>query len=178
MGKKELERGTRKLLRVMLKLIILVEVLVSGSIGTSKFVKLFILNMWSLFFVNFSSMKHRTLCDDETVSYLFYTMCQSEATRAIEHLRSGQCNWGTQFFFFSSSSQSPPVHSCNILVVEYLLVVLCGTPPQHGLMSGAMSMPGIRTHKTLGCRSGAHKLNHSATGLAPQLLILFNFNQF
>ena len=43
----------------------------------------------------------------------------------------------------------------------------CGMPPQHGLMSGAMSAPRISTHKTLGCRSRAHKLNRSATGPAP-----------
>ena len=42
-----------------------------------------------------------------------------------------------------------------------------GVPPQHGLMSGAMSPPRIRTGETLGCRSGAHELNHSAMGPAP-----------
>ena len=40
-------------------------------------------------------------------------------------------------------------------------------PPQHGLMSGAMSSPRIQTGETLGRRSGAHELNHSATGPAP-----------
>ena len=39
--------------------------------------------------------------------------------------------------------------------------------PQHGLMSGAMSIPRIRTGETLGRRSGAHELNHSAAGLTP-----------
>uniref|UniRef100_A0A9L0IJL6 KRAB domain-containing protein n=1 Tax=Equus asinus TaxID=9793 RepID=A0A9L0IJL6_EQUAS len=33
-----------------------------------------------------------------------------------------------------------------------LLVVTCGTPPQHGLMSSAMSAPRIRTNETLGRR--------------------------
>ena len=37
-------------------------------------------------------------------------------------------------------------------------------PPQHGLMSGAMSMPRIQT---LERRSEAHELNHLATGPAP-----------
>ena len=44
---------------------------------------------------------------------------------------------------------------------------------QHGLMNGAMSVPRIRTSETLGCQSRAHKLNRSATGLAP---IIFSFN--
>ena len=35
--------------------------------------------------------------------------------------------------------------------------------PQHGLMSSTMSTPRIRTSETLGCRSGAHKLNHLGT---------------
>ena len=39
-------------------------------------------------------------------------------------------------------------------------------PPQHGLMSGAMSPPRIQTRETLGHQSGAHKLNHSTTGPA------------
>ena len=45
--------------------------------------------------------------------------------------------------------------------------MLCGMPPQHGLMSGAMLGPMIQTGKTLGHQSGASELNHSATGLAP-----------
>ena len=48
-----------------------------------------------------------------------------------------------------------------------LLVVACGTSPQHGLMSGAMSMPRIPTGEILGHRSRARELNHSATGPAP-----------
>ena len=47
------------------------------------------------------------------------------------------------------------------------LVVLCGMPPQYGLMSGAMSAPRIQTSETLGFQSGVRELNHSATGLAP-----------
>ena len=54
-----------------------------------------------------------------------------------------------------------------------LLVVACGMPPQHGLMSSAMSAPRIRTGETLGCQSGPRELNHSAMGLAPVLWILF-----
>ena len=37
------------------------------------------------------------------------------------------------------------------------LVAACGTPPQHGLMSGAVSTPRIQTTKILGCQSRAHK---------------------
>ena len=48
--------------------------------------------------------------------------------------------------------------------------------PQRGLMSGAMSGPRIRTSKTLGCRSWACKLNHSATGPAPPLVIFTSNN--
>ena len=40
-------------------------------------------------------------------------------------------------------------------------------PPQQGLMSGAMSAPRIRTGETLGRRSEAPELNHSATRPAP-----------
>ena len=36
--------------------------------------------------------------------------------------------------------------------------------PQRGLMGGTMSVPSIRTCETLGHRSGAGELNHSATG--------------
>ena len=68
-------------------------------------------------------------------------------------------------FIFPFSPQSPLVHSvCFQLWV--LLVVACGTPPQHGLMSGAMSAPRIRTGETLGRCSGACKLNHWAMGPA------------
>src|SRR3712207_7658960 len=41
-----------------------------------------------------------------------------------------------------------------------------GTPPQCGLISSAMSASRIRTNKTLGHRSRARELNHSAAGLA------------
>ena len=48
-----------------------------------------------------------------------------------------------------------------------LLVVACGTPPHHGLMSGAVSTPRFWTNETLGRQRGAHELNHSAMGPAP-----------
>ena len=44
--------------------------------------------------------------------------------------------------------------------------------PQRGLMSSAMSTPRIQTSETLGHWSGGHELNHSATGLAPPLLLI------
>ena len=50
----------------------------------------------------------------------------------------------------------------------------CGTPSQHGLMSGARTVPRIQTGKTTGCQSGVCKPNHSATGLAPGCYILYN----
>uniref|UniRef100_A0A9L0TL24 Coiled-coil domain containing 126 n=2 Tax=Equus TaxID=9789 RepID=A0A9L0TL24_HORSE len=55
----------------------------------------------------------------------------------------------------------------DILQRLVLLVVLCGTPPQHGLMSGATSTPRIRNSEALGCRSRTHELNHLAMGPAP-----------
>ena len=60
------------------------------------------------------------------------------------------------------------VHSCVFLVVG---PSSCGMwdAIQHGLTSGAMSAPRIRTGETLGRRSGARELNHSATGPAPKV---------
>ena len=55
-----------------------------------------------------------------------------------------------KILFSPFSPQSPPVHSC-IFFVWVLLVVACGTLPQCGLMSSAMSAPRVRTNKTLGC---------------------------
>ena len=51
-----------------------------------------------------------------------------------------------RFYFFSPK---PPVHSCIFLVVDPSIVV-CGTLPQRGVMSSAMSTPRIQTHGTLG----------------------------
>ena len=42
--------------------------------------------------------------------------------------------------------------------------------PQRGLMSGAMSVPRIRTGETLRRRSGVRELNHLATGPALGIL--------
>ena len=50
---------------------------------------------------------------------------------------------------------------------------------QHDSMSGAMSVPRIRTGETLGRRSGARELNHSATGPALRIVsISFFFPAF
>ena len=75
------------------------------------------------------------------------------------------------FCFPPSLPQSPPVHSC-IFQSQVLLVVACGTPPQHGLTSSAMSTPRIRTGETLDWRGGARKLNHLVTGPAPSKCFL------
>ena len=48
-------------------------------------------------------------------------------------------------------------------------------PPQRGLKSSATSAPRIRTGETLGCRSGACELNHSAMGPAPNRCFLIIF---
>ena len=68
------------------------------------------------------------------------------------------------FFLMLYLPKSPLVHSC-ISLLQVLLVVACGTLPQHGLRSGAMSASRIQTSETLGLRSGVRELNHSATGL-------------
>ena len=46
--------------------------------------------------------------------------------------------------------------------------------PQHGLMSGAMSAPRIRTGETLGRGGGSRELNHSATGPVPVIPTFIN----
>ena len=48
-------------------------------------------------------------------------------------------------------------------------------PLQRGLMSSAMSAPKIRTGKTLGCRSGAREISHSAMGPAPAECFIVQF---
>ena len=53
---------------------------------------------------------------------------------------------GYLLFFSASSPQSPPVHSC-IFQLWVLPVVACEMPPQHGLMSNAMSAPGSKPGK-------------------------------
>ena len=73
-------------------------------------------------------------------------------------------------FFFSFSPQFPLVHSC-MFQLWVLLLVAYGTAPQHSWVSGAMSTSRIRTSETLGCRSGACELNHSATGPAPSIVL-------
>ena len=47
--------------------------------------------------------------------------------------------------------------------------------PQDGLMSGAQVYAQDPNLWTLGRQSGAHELNHYTTGLAPCLIIFFNF---
>ena len=47
----------------------------------------------------------------------------------------------------------------------------CGTLPQHGLMSGAMSSPRIQTGETPGRQSRVRELNHSAMGPALRRII-------
>ena len=70
-------------------------------------------------------------------------------------------------FIFPFSPQSPPVQSCVFLVVG---PSGCGMPPQHGLMSAAMSTLRIQTGESLGSRSGEPELNHLATGPAPKIV--------
>nr|XP_023499823.1 uncharacterized protein LOC111774057 [Equus caballus] len=75
--------------------------------------------------------------------------------------------------FRARSPVSSQDHDCVIKCCKkVLLVVLCGTLPQHGLMGGAMSAPRIQTHETLGHQSRVCELNHSAMGPAPENRIL------
>ena len=64
--------------------------------------------------------------------------------------------FNTFLFFFSPPS--PPVYSCMFFQLWVLLVVACGMPPRHGLMSSAMSALRIQTGETLGRRSEVHEL--------------------
>ena len=82
------------------------------------------------------------------------------------------CCWSFFFFFFFPK---PPSTYLYVLVVGPL-VVLCGMPPQHGLMSGAMPMSRIWTSETLDCQNGAHDCNHLATGMAPKIVVLIPFS--
>ena len=72
------------------------------------------------------------------------------------------------FFFFSPK---PPVHGCIFVVVG---------PSSCGMWDAALAWPDEWCHvraqdpnqETLGCRRGACKFNHSATGPAPRSIFL------
>ena len=92
--------------------------------------------------------------------------------------------WKIQIFFFKNMVVNITAFFFKILFFLFLpkspgtqlwvlLVVACGMAPQHGLMCGAMSVPRIQTGKTLGCRSRGCELNHSATGRAPIMALLY-----
>ena len=110
------------------------------------------------------------------------TLCVSNILHCTVGTVSHSAFWQPHSFFlfkdfiFPFSPQSPPVHSC-IFQLWVLLVVACGPPPQHGLMSGAMSEPRIWTDETLGGRSRARELNHSASGPAPDTLTLHSLQE-
>ena len=53
-------------------------------------------------------------------------------------------------FFFPFFSPKPLWYIVVYSSLWVLLVVVCGTLPQRGLMSSAMSAPRIRTNETLG----------------------------
>ena len=55
----------------------------------------------------------------------------------------------------------------EVTSVPIFLYVVCGTLPQHGLMSGVQVQTWDPNPRTLGCQSRAQELNHRATGLAP-----------
>ena len=52
--------------------------------------------------------------------------------------------------------------------VAVFLYFICGTLPQHGLMSGVQVHAQGQNQQTLSHQSRAHKLNHYATGPAPK----------
>ena len=74
-------------------------------------------------------------------------------------------------FIFPFSPKAPQ-YIVMYFQLWVLLVVACRMLPQHGLMSGAMSAPRIRTHESLGRWSRGRELNHSATGPAPSYPLL------
>ena len=85
-------------------------------------------------------------------------------------IRAKNCCQSSFLMFFSSPLTTPPPRAPVLGCVFSLwapLVVPCGTLPQHGLMSGTLSMPRIRTRETPGHQSRARELKHWATGLAP-----------
>ena len=53
--------------------------------------------------------------------------------------------------------------------VPIFLYFVCGSWPQHGLMSSACVHTQDLNLRTPGCQSGAHQLNHHATGWPPFL---------
>ena len=62
--------------------------------------------------------------------------------------------------FFPLFLPKAPWHIAVYFQLWVLLFVACGMLPQHGLMSGAVSVPRIRTGEILGRQSGARELNH------------------
>ena len=71
-------------------------------------------------------------------------------------------------FIFPFSSKAPQ-YTLTYFQLWVLLVVARGMPPQHGLISGAMSVPTIWTGETPGRWSSSRELNHLATGPAPKI---------
>ena len=90
------------------------------------------------------------------VIVLEFRRCAAKSTYLSKEVRSPD-------FFFLLYLPKPPRTQLHAL-----LVVGCGTSPQHGLTSGAMSAPRIQT---LGHRSRARELNHLATEPAPEVQI-------
>src|SRR3712207_1145434 len=60
------------------------------------------------------------------------------------------------FFYFFLFLPNAPRYIVVYSSLWVLLVVACGTLPQRGLMSSAMSAPRIRTNETLGQIGRAH----------------------
>ena len=66
------------------------------------------------------------------------------------------------YFFLFGEEEWIWTNICAHLPVSFI----CGSPPQHGLMSGVGPCPGSEP-TILGHQSRAHELNHYATELAP-----------
>ena len=79
-----------------------------------------------------------------------------------------------RFYLFTFSPQSSLVHSCVFLVVG---PSSCGMwdATSAWLVSSVMSTPRIRNGETLGCWSGVHECNPSATGPAPKFVSELSF---
>ena len=61
------------------------------------------------------------------------------------------CCFSPKILFFSFFLSKVPRYIVVCSSLWVLLVVACGTLPQHGLMSSTMSAPRIQTNETLGC---------------------------
>ena len=97
-----------------------------------------------------------------------FSVCQNNELR-LREIRITKFFFFKDFIFFLFLPKAPwYVVVCSSLWV--LLVVACGMPPQHSLMSSSMSAPRIRTKETLGCPQRSARTQPLGHGASPELL--------